>query len=111
MECVRQLGVTFAERESREPDRYPGQNLAELKQLGVLMAPFPPSLGGCGAALPSLVRLTETLAAASASTALIVTMPLGLAGIYALDGAIAPDEHRASWLAQQERVAGEYRAG
>jgi alkylation response protein AidB-like acyl-CoA dehydrogenase len=108
---VRQLGERFAERESREPDRYPEQNLADLKQLGVLTAPFPPNLGGCAADLPALVRLTETLAEASASTALIVTMPVGLAGIYALGGEIAPDEDRATWLAQRERVAGEYRSG
>jgi alkylation response protein AidB-like acyl-CoA dehydrogenase len=108
---VQQLGERFAERESREPDRYPEQNLAELKQIGVLTAPFPPELGGCAADLPTLAKLTEALAEASASTALIVTMPLGLAGIYALGGEVAPDEHCASWLAQRDRVAGEYRAG
>src|SRR5581483_1628635 len=91
---VRLLAERFRERESCAPDAYPEENLSELKQLGVLNAPFPPALGGCSAGLPALVTLMEALAEASGSTALVVSMPLGLAGISALGEDIAPDEHR-----------------
>ena len=58
-----------------------------------------------------MVRATEIIASASASTALLTTMPLGLAGIYASGPQIAPDAHRDAWSAQIDEVAAAYRAG
>ncbi len=111
VEGVRELGEAFTERESGAPDVYPEQNIVALKELGVLMAPLPLELGGSAATLPDAVKITQALAEASGSTALIVSMPLGLAGIYALGDEIAPDHYRDAWMAQRDRVAAEYRAG
>lgn len=105
------LGSAFAERDDRDPDAFPVENLEDLKRSGLLLAPLPASLGGRGSDLVEMVRATEIIASASASTALLTTMPLGLAGIYASGAQIAPDAHRDAWSAQIDEVAAAYRAG
>ncbi len=53
----------------------------------------------------------EALASASPSTALLASMPLGLAGIYGLGVDVAPDAARDAWSDQIDRVAADYRKG
>lgn len=105
------LTPRFAERESADSESFPAGNIGELTAAGVLRAPLPEHLGGNAASLPEAVRAVETIAAASPSTALLLAMPLGLAGVYALGPEIAPDRHRAAWAAQIDAVAAAYRAG
>src|SRR5215207_8815574 len=94
---LRGLAPRLADREAADPDRYPSESIADLQRAGVLTAPFPEALGGRGTALPELVSAIEVLAAASPSTALLLSMPLGLAGVYGLGGSVAPPEHRPVW--------------
>jgi len=93
-----------------DPDGYPAKNVADLMEAGIIRGPLPESLGGQGWTLSESVAAIETIAAASPSTAVIVSMPLGLAGVYGLGGQAAPEAHRKVWLNQIERVAADYRA-
>lgn len=108
---VRELAPAFAEREADDPETFPAANLDDLKAAGVLTSPFAAAQGGDGASLVEAVQAVELVARASASTALLLSMPLGLAGVYALGPAAAPEAHRQAWEEQIDRVAGEYRAG
>jgi alkylation response protein AidB-like acyl-CoA dehydrogenase len=108
---VQGLASQLADREAADPDRYPAESIADLQRAGVLIAPFPSELGGRGTTLPELVSAIELIAAASPSTALLLSMPLGLAGVYGLGEAVAPPAHRPAWQAQIERVAADYRDG
>lgn len=102
----------FAEREAAlDSDRYPAESIAELSKASVLIAPFEARHGGEGSSLSDSVLTIEALAGASPSTALIASMPLGLAGVFALGPAAAPEKHRSAWSAQIEKAAADYRAG
>ena len=105
------LSQLFAERDAQDPRCYPTANIADLVQHRLLGATFPRHLGGLGWSLPEAVKAVETIAQSSPSTALLWTMPLGLAGVASLDVNIAPREHQAAWAAQAERMAAEYRQG
>jgi alkylation response protein AidB-like acyl-CoA dehydrogenase len=87
---LRGLGQRFAEREAADPESYPTANIEELKAALLLGAPFIEAQGG---------------------RALLWSMPLGLAGVFASGHEAAPAEHRAAWLAQAEDIASQYRAG
>jgi alkylation response protein AidB-like acyl-CoA dehydrogenase len=108
---IDEMAPRFAERDAVDSEKFPAANLEELKSAGALHAPLPPRLGGRDTSLADAVRAVEAVAAASPSTALLLAMPLGLAGVYALGPDIAPDEHRASWEAQIDAVAADFRAG
>lgn len=108
---LRALAASFAEREARDSETYPAQNIADLKAHALIGAPFAPALGGLGWTLTDAVLAVERIAAASPSTALMWCMPLGLAGVYASGPEMAPLEYRAAWAAQIEEVAALYRAG
>jgi alkylation response protein AidB-like acyl-CoA dehydrogenase len=110
-ETVRSLAPTLAEREAADPDRYPAENIADLMASGVIRAPFPTSAGGSGCSLLDAVDAIETIAAASPSTALLTSMPMGLAGVYSVSPDDVPAEHRRTWSEQIDDVAAEYRAG
>lgn len=100
----------FAARESAGNDAYPAENIAELYAGRIIQAPFAPELGGEGASLRDAVEATIAIATASPSTALVATMPLGLAGILAAPSASFPAQHRVAWLEQQHFVAADYAA-
>ncbi|HEX6032242.1 MAG TPA: acyl-CoA dehydrogenase family protein, partial [Tepidiformaceae bacterium] len=100
---------SIADREQAEPETFPAASITALYDAGVIAAPLPPELGGSGASLAEMVAAVEAIAAASPSTALVASMPMGLAGIYGLGPGAAPEQHRASWADQIERVAAEYR--
>lgn len=109
--AARDLAPIIAGRDAADAETYPAQNVADLYEAGVIRAPFTADLGGSGATLADAVRITEVVATASPSTALIIAMPLGLAGAYACGHEVVPPEHRASWLAQVDHAAGEFRDG
>ena len=110
LETVADLVVAFAEREAADPEAYPSENVAALYDAGVVIAPFPASLGGSEWSLRECVDAIELVASHSASTALLLSMPLGLAGIYGIGTDAAPEEYRESWGSQIEGVAADYRA-
>jgi len=101
----------IAALEAEDPEAYPARAVAALQAAGVSLAPLPKHLGGEAATLLDAVRAVEAVATASPSLALLLSMPLGLAGIYALGPEVAPAEHRAAWAAQIDEVAANYRAG
>ncbi len=106
---LRDVLASIAERERTEPETFPAASIAALYDAGVIAAPFSPALGGSGASLREMVLAVESIAVASASTALVACMPLGLAGVYALGADVAPERHRASYGAQIARVAEDFR--
>ena len=108
---VRELARAFAEREARDAEAYPAANVAELHAASLVGAPFAAGLGGRGWSLVDATMAVEAVAAASPSTALVWSMPLGLAGVLALGADVAPAEARAAYAAQIERIAAAYRAG
>ncbi len=107
---VEEIARRFAERDAADPEHYPQENVADLAEAGIVRGPFPKSLGGRDWTLSDSVAAVETVAAASPSTALVVSMPLGLAGVYGLGAEAAPVAQRAVWADQIERVAADYRA-
>jgi alkylation response protein AidB-like acyl-CoA dehydrogenase len=107
-ERVTLLSSALASREAADPERYPAESVALLFDAGVVAAPFPASLGGEGATLVEMVDATELCAAASASAALLLAMPVGLAGGLVAAVGLAPPEHRGAAMAQLERVAKDF---
>jgi alkylation response protein AidB-like acyl-CoA dehydrogenase len=99
---------TIGERERADGEHYPAASVAAIYEAGVVRAPFPLELGGAEWDLVKAVTAVESIAAASPSTALIISMPLGLAGLFCAAGDVAPDASRSSWLGQRERLAGDY---
>jgi alkylation response protein AidB-like acyl-CoA dehydrogenase len=92
---VRSAVPQFSERDAADSESYPTQNLNDLWDLGVFQAPYPNALGGSDWGLLDCVDATETVAVHSPSTALLLIMPLGLAGVTALsDGAAGAARRR-----------------
>ncbi|HLM71684.1 MAG TPA: acyl-CoA dehydrogenase family protein, partial [Polyangiaceae bacterium] len=108
---VRALGERIAAREAEDPDRYPDESVRELIDLGALSMALPKDLGGLGASLAEATELVLAIAEASPSLALLVSMPIGLAGVLAGAGAAVREQHRAAFVEQVARIAEEYRAG
>jgi len=111
LEMARELAARCGARELQDPEQFPAESIADVKRSGLLLAPLPPQLGGRSCSLADAVQATETIARSSPSVALLVAMPLGLAGIYGLGPDIAPEPHRKAWAEQIDFVAAEYRAG
>ena len=111
LDRLEELLPAVQEREAADPEAYPARTVADLYALGVPGAPFPVALGGSDGSLRDGVLLVERLAAASPAAALLISMPLALAGFVVVADAAAPAVHRAACGAQLERVAADYRAG
>lgn len=111
LEALDGLLARIGERDLADPERYPAESLAELHAAGILRAPFSAALGGSGATLVESTAAIEAIARVSPSTALLASMPLGLAGVFAVGPDAAPPEHRAAWARQIEWAAAEYRKG
>jgi len=105
------IAARFAERDAAAPDEYPAENIADIKRSGMLIAPFPEHAGGAGVSLLDATRMTEIVAKQSPATALMLSMPLGLACVYAMPVECVPEQHRARWNEQVDAVAAEFRAG
>ena len=103
---VRELTRSFT-----RDDAYPASNVAKLVEARIFAAPFAASLGGAAIALREAVEIVEAIAEACPGTALLASMPLGLAGGLAGAPDLAPPAHRRSALEQVEAIAGDYRAG
>jgi alkylation response protein AidB-like acyl-CoA dehydrogenase len=108
---LRDLLPQIAERESSAPDEYPRPSIDALYRAGVISAPFPAALGGSGWCLTDAVAALVAIAEASPSTALVASMPLGLAGVLGLGPDVAPASHRSQWARQIEQIAADYRRG
>ena len=108
---LRDLVPTLATRDTAAPEEYPAANIADLMRAGVLSAPFPRAHGGRDLGLVEATRAVELVASASASTALLLTMPMGLAGALTGTASAAPADARDEHAAQLARVAADYRAG
>lgn len=111
LDALRPLLPAFIERELRAPEQYPRESLNDLFRVGAIASPFPRSAGGSGATLEESVRLLEAVAAASPSTALLASMPLGLAAAFTAGAELAPDEHRAAAARQMAEAAAAYITG
>ena len=87
----------IADREQRHPEVYPAESVRALFDAGIIAGPFAEELGGRRTTLVEAVSVVEEIASVSPSVALIVSMPLGLAGIYGLGSEIAPPAQRAAF--------------
>lgn len=92
-------------------DEYPASNIAKLVGAHVFAAPFAPALGGRGISLAEAVSIVESIAEVCPGTALLTSMPLGLAGALAAAVDVAPAVHRDAAVLQLEAIAADYRAG
>ncbi len=99
------------ERETSDPEAYPARTIADLYAIGLPQAPFPAALGGSECSLRRSVDAIETLAGVSPAAALLISMPLGLAGFVVAGASAAPAAHRKACGEQAEQVAADYRAG
>src|SRR4051812_13035571 len=106
VDAIRELVRSFT-----RDDDYPAANVAKLIDTRVFAAPFPVALGGGAIELREAVEIAEAIAEACPSTALLATMPIGLAAAMATAPEVAPVEYRAQAHAQLEAIAGDYRAG
>jgi len=99
------------EREAREPEAFPARTIADLYAIGLPGAPFSVDLGGTDSSLREGVEAIERLASVSPAAALLISMPLGLAGFIVAASTASAAAHRAVCAAQSERVAADYRSG
>jgi alkylation response protein AidB-like acyl-CoA dehydrogenase len=109
-EDVATIVQPFPDRDREAPEVYPHANVTDLQAAGVVAAPLPSGLGGSDWTLLDSVIATEEVATASPSTALLLAMPLGLAGVYAMDGDPIPTAHRDAWHEGQEWLSAQYLA-
>jgi len=110
IETARERAAEWAQAEG-DDGNFPTDCFQRVKDARIASAPFPPALGGVGCSLADAVRLTEATAQASPSLALLLSMPLALAGMHAFDDEAVPPAHRAAWRAGVEALAAGYRAG
>jgi alkylation response protein AidB-like acyl-CoA dehydrogenase len=106
IEDIRALTRSFT-----RSDDYPESNIAKLVSARAFSAPFAPALGGAGVGLAEAVEIVEAIAEACPGTALLASMPLGLAGAVAAGVHVAPPAHRNAAGAQLEAMAADYRGG
>ncbi len=111
LRIVADLLPGLRERDSRDSEAYPAENIAALLAARIPAGPFAPELGGLGWDLRTATRAAEMIASASPSTALLAVMPMGLAGVYSGGPKGVPEEHRAAWAEQVDLVASHFREG
>jgi alkylation response protein AidB-like acyl-CoA dehydrogenase len=92
-------------------DEYPAANIAKLIGANVFGSPFASALGGRGISLREAVEVVVAVAEACPGTALLTSMPLGLAGALTAAVEVAPANHRDAALAQLDAIAKDYRDG
>jgi len=102
---------SIRERETSDPEAYPARTIADLYAIGLPQAPFPAALGGAECSLRQSIDAVETLAGVSPAAALLISMPLGLAGFVVAGASVAPAAHRKACAEQAEQVAADYRVG
>ena len=98
-------------REAGDPESFPAGTVADLYAIGLPRAPFPVVLGGIDGSLRDSVEMVERLATISPAAALLLSMPLTLAGFLVAGVAVAPAAHRTACAGQVEQVAADYLAG
>jgi alkylation response protein AidB-like acyl-CoA dehydrogenase len=92
-------------------DEYPASNIEKLVSARAFSAPFAPAQGGAGIRLAEAVEMVEAIAEACPGTALLASMPLGLAGVVAAGVQVAPAAQRDAAAAQCDAIAADYRSG
>lgn len=108
---VRTLAERLGEREAADPEAYPADNIRDLFDAGIVQAAFPRVHGGSDWSLVDCCDAVEVIASQSASTALLLSMPLGLGGICGLEPSIAPTAYQDAWADQTARLAADYAEG
>jgi alkylation response protein AidB-like acyl-CoA dehydrogenase len=108
---MRRMNIRELTRSFTRDDAYPAENVAKLVAARVFAAPFAPALGGEGVGLREAVEIVEAIAEACPGTALLTSMPLGLAGVLTSGVDVVPAAHGAVARAQLEEIAADYRAG
>lgn len=100
------LASAFAERadQNDREARFPYENLAALREAGLLRLTVPVSLGGLGANLAETAAVLRRLGAGDASTALILTQHLAVAGAFAWLGTDRCRQFLAEEIAQNRFV-------
>jgi len=75
-DVARELGPIFAQRtnDAADEDRFVSENIASLKEAGLVEAGVPAELGGGGADIDELAEMLRTLAHCCGSTALAFSM-------------------------------------
>lgn len=106
-----ELLAILAADDLRNPDEYPAQSMQAALAFGAHAGPFPGVLGGHGWTLTDATAAVERLAAANPSVALMLSMPIGLAGVLNVDAGLVPSEHLATFHAGREAIAAGYRSG
>lgn len=101
----------IAEREAADALAFPRQSIDDLMAARVHAGPFPSHLGGLDWSLVDAVDAVMDIASASPSCALVLSMPIGLAGGLGVDDGIVPVGHRDSWEEARHGIAADYRAG
>ena len=106
-----EMAAGFRDRDMADPESFPKQNISELFAAHAISGPVPEDMGGRGWSALEAVEAIRVIASQSPSTALVVSMPLGLAGAcFATDPDLASADWRVRWREQTEWAAGEYRA-
>ena len=90
---------------------FPVDCFDRVKRSGLALAPLPREAGGHACSLLDAVRLTEATARVSPSLALLLSMPLGLAGVHAIDGDAVPPRHQRAWRDAVGALAARFRDG
>jgi alkylation response protein AidB-like acyl-CoA dehydrogenase len=110
IETARELAGDWARAEGDE-GAFPVECFARVKRSGLALAPFAREAGGQACSLSHAVRLTEAAARMSPSLALLLAMPLGLAGVHAIDADCVPPAHARTWHDAVDELTARYRAG
>ena len=110
LNALADLLPSIAGREAADPEAYPAESVAALYAASIPGAPLSAELGGEGASCRQATEAIEAIATASPSLALLASMPLGLAGVLALDVEGPDEQWTRSWREQVENIAADYRA-
>lgn len=104
VEAAQLLVPDLARREQQHDHdgRYPGHNIAQLREAGLLTTNVPQTHGGLGADLTGTLETLRTLAAAAPSTALMMAMHTSVLANYLLDVDLVPSAQRDAFLEQRE---------
>ncbi len=105
------VAEAWAERERATPDWLDPANIEAVKRSGMLAWPLAAEHGGRGCTAEETTRLVESLARVSPSMALLLAMPLGLAGLHGVGPDGAPSERQREWMDRVDAFAADVTGG
>jgi len=103
--------ATLAAEDLETPAEYPAKSMTAAIEFGVHGGPFPVAAGGHDWSLVQACERVEQLAAANPSVALMLAMPMGLAGVLRVPEELVPAVHARAFHEQLDHIASDYRAG